>query len=1053
MAAAVVQASRASGPSFKGFGAHDWSLAGPSHGGGPQFDVVRHNLNSLGFQERQRPVPSRFDQPYNWMDVMAKYEGTELIVATDTITAAVLNSRAFLPLVALVAPLYPTSQNNITVVGKEYLQIPFDEVATGGIPRETTYEQDTHNYSLKEFKRTQRMTLQAMHDVNFGREMLAEITAVLSAQAQLTVSYLISRALGYMPFKRMVRWFENGGRDRQSCARKIHMDTHAFALAHRSPADFRLAVQNLRSAQSPIDLIVLPEGAAHHLHDAKAETRSTSQYNITYDPEVNRYFNLVEKGPTSVLSYSLGGDQFIDFIENPGYVTENLKGKDKPDQTLSSEAIICDVAMQRVTALHEDPSGNPEDLDVYVHSQSPTSISVEPLRFIEALKWCGVWNNQDGTVNAGASAGTYLQAMIDHYTKTKDIRDAAVDYFDKWNTETGRDNNTTDSRSAQRLTEMTNFRRFGPFVAISNDKRRVVFPMLIGTMEQRNLPNEYLERAARQIIEYGAPPMGINVARLEEGAALGGNLGGADDISAELLRLLDAYLPERTILGDADAIRATLVQNYGAYVPGRIPARLYTAQPGQSLDAFVADHSVSKLSNALLAKNVDVTTPWMQALAAVPATDKAVADYATFVHAAQTAAEPQSKPVQDSVDYVFKMLAMHSGNEASKTILAAAADHLRAKKEFTALAKEPLGVGTRTVKTALPVEEQRFKQLLSAAAVVDVATPSSGRPVKTRAAEILSRIQQQLDTPSVPLEAMEIEDIGAPVIRANIAGHITNTRMEKRLAYLEKLDPLVAIVMAALCHTSNSYPTHHLLARRLGIQLFRINYWRPFQRYRMHSIVGLKSGETLLTPIGHSIVNVAEAGIEGYLNLVVSFRCNVVPIQPKYLAMLCHSVCAGFIGGCDTQFVRTREDAQDNSPGKPSVLALPVPIDETAYHYPLHLLNDDIYPDDERDQNFALYKHSSADLAAFILDEQWARQQNLLHNSPNMTLAGLGAIGLSPVGFKSHVWHKSGKALIPTPGTGPRGETVMCEPGSAKVWGGMSSKFSQQAPSNFIIAL
>ncbi len=173
---------------FKGYGAAlegSRTLMAPNNDG-LQWNVVDSTMTSLGFPSRERTKPGRHEEVYDWMDIIEKYEGVSLPLPARVITAATLNNRG-MPLVQVCAPPFATPHNNFTLSFAEPLMIPFDEMETGGVPRTTTTHRDVRSFSMHEFKRAQKLTMQAFMDPIFGQGEMNEIQTVIAAQAILTV--------------------------------------------------------------------------------------------------------------------------------------------------------------------------------------------------------------------------------------------------------------------------------------------------------------------------------------------------------------------------------------------------------------------------------------------------------------------------------------------------------------------------------------------------------------------------------------------------------------------------------------------------------------------------------------------------------------------------------------------------------------------------------------------------------------------------------------------------------------------------------------------------
>jgi len=257
-------------------------------------------------------------------------------------------------------------------------------------------------------------------------------------------------------------------------------------------------------------------------------------------------------------------------------------------------------------------------------------------------------------------------------------------------------------------------------------------------------------------------------------------------------------------------------------------------------------------------------------------------------------------------------------------------------------------------------------------------------------------------------------------------------------------DPLLLALMEAILHTPNTLRTHQVLARRLGCPLMRFNYWRPFQRYRMLCCVVMKkNGGSLITAFGHPLVWPAFEGGEGIVDIFVSFRAGVIPVNPDSIKLITYPMCDRVLVDINCRFVQTKDDFIDPSPHKPSIVIEPVPLDETNYTGPMHLLNEPIYNPDEIDTPAPTTKHSGADWIEELGGKAFLRGQHTLHGLAD-TRDERHAMSL--IGYRSWAayWDHRTNQYVTQSGAGPRQDDRMNGTNSSNTWNGLENQFPER---------
>lgn len=240
------------------------------------------------------------------------------------------------------------------------------------------------------------------------------------------------------------------------------------------------------------------------------------------------------------------------------------------------------------------------------------------------------------------------------------------------------------------------------------------------------------------------------------------------------------------------------------------------------------------------------------------------------------------------------------------------------------------------------------------------------------------------------------------------------------------------------------------LARRYGMQLFRMNYWRPFQRYRMlHMVATVRGPSTMITGFASPLVHPSMQGMEGYINIIAQFFSATIVTQPRNIRFIPNVFANGMLSDINTNFVRSTYDFENESPHKPSTIPVPVPMDESVYTFPQHMFNYDLMHPRDRNARSPLAKHSGADLIRARIGDE--KTEYLL--AASYTPDPMNAMPLSVVGHRSWCLHHdlgTGR-YVNKPGTSPRGQAKHNSIQAAQVWAGASVRFADQG--GFTVAI
>lgn len=129
-----------------------------------------------------------------------------------------------------------------------------------------------------------------------------------------------------------------------------------------------------------------------------------------------------------------------------------------------------------------------------------------------------------------------------------------------------------------------------------------------------------------------------------------------------------------------------------------------------------------------------------------------------------------------------------------------------------------------------------------------------------------------------------------------------------------------------------------------GVELFRVAAFKINIHFLVDSIALTHAGyETMQMALGHCIVLTGVDADAGYLTVNAQFHAGVLCWKPEYMAMIPFAIGNRILGGRNNNPVRSQLEMFADYPGRPSIIFVPLPHNETRYNYPLSLNNEPVY--------------------------------------------------------------------------------------------------------------
>lgn len=1143
------------------------------HGQPINMSLVASNFGEMTRTILPRLELPKYQQPYDQMNVLERYNGRAMQIDTEIFTAEMMNDRA-VPVLAVLAPILPMTEHHVTWTKREHYMLPFDISAIGGVPRRTFAHQTQDSAHLQHYIRFASMELNYLLDVNFGRQMLNETLAVIVAQARLTLVFQFQWGIARVALEQTYRSFTAETRS----AQYYHTQSAFFALGNSNPDDLaHKIITQVREPHRKFSHLLVVEQMGRHLKEIATESRTVEGYHYGYDPETERLVIAVFDAMEGVPAIPTTDGGFMAVMENIALRYSNIGAQRMaPTQTLEGYATLCEVILQ--------PDVDPDDdeeisglRDPVTYDQTEISIEHKPLSYAEGLSACGLWNDPEtGEVADPGDFGQAYKDLIESYNKTK--KTALLDKLQNPR-RLFRGNNTPTGDDWGRAVADMDFRNGFPFVTVDATKKLFTEATYIGSVPRPALPTPFVERIVRVLHkDLKRNHRGITVddfmdsvlpdnarggghsSSTSSPAATGGNPSppippsgptvilrplsippsgptvipppppiptsgptysqmrkeflnlffdekkgyGRKAIATvrstivdiwknldtqrknDLLNVLDVPVLQKIdelhkrvtdfqdqtktfnfvdqanaetdfktiseeieeICEDAAAILASIdklqfpfqtieVTGTVSYLKKVLPTEDFS----QEVAAFALQFANTVKANKGKGKDKDKGKGknlfWQ---AHVP--DSHVARFSAAFDRMQKEKETTSNPdaVERGFDAVMRALRQTSGFLSSKTVIDDLAAHMesgRSVADFGNGRANLITMKAMSQQRALPDEEM-------------TAAFAARREISERDDDAMDidgdyehQPQQQQQQTSFGVRS-KVDTAGLddkfkafPILVQRLGEIAWKTADEERIFYR---------LMTAYFSHDNCYS----LYKRYGLQLFKLNYWRPWQRYRMfHMIAMIPGPQTAVTGFCQPIVMPSMQGMEGYINIVGQFWSALIVTEPNNVRHIPNVITAGLLTNINTEFVRTRKEFQSTAPQKPSVVAEVVPLDETKYNWPLHMLEAPVMNPGDHNEESPFAKHQGKDLlqifgGASYLNQCWVEALE----SDSMAEMAMSLVGHR--GFVMHLDKRTGRYNV-IDGIGPRGKACFNCIGAAEAWAGNAVRFPMVTAARYTV--
>jgi len=922
------------------------------HMGPVNYNLVFSNLGKLGIMPVNQQHLAEVDagqRNITYLDFMADYTNRVVPLRGEELTAALLNARNN-GVLQTVSPPMLTSEMNFAIQRMEVLQFEFDEIGPGGIARTTGYRETSRTAGLSMFKRAMRIEMNKLEDENFGARWFAQATQAIKDQALMTIVKQILLNTIQVP------WLESARRLTSPThgfnhARQQLTDGRTFGLAQRDPVALLHHVVGMCNSFNQFDTMIVPEGTQGLLSGFAGESRIMPAYQLVYDTALRRTLAFTYDGNSSFKTIPTGAGAALNIIEAFAMRADFDDPAETMVQPYKASVVLGEMATMPVRSMDEPYSGERGALDIGLVDQTANTLVVRRVSYYDALAACPLFLERDNPKPVAGGVSNLVKDLATVYNGEK--ANIVYRFFREAASEDNDAIATKYLNSDIALDQMAEWREICGFVLWNDTAAQVDFPTIVADLEIKSLPPRHVHRCAEAVVK----KLGFASSAFKEPT-------DDDTLRDTVLKKLNTVLqdfpeydkayfdkatgtfanyslvvdgmplnfadPAYAVRADntaaktaAQAARANYVRTYGVSVSSVLKplasedGKVYL---GRVTPAFLSDA-------AARGAFADSESHWDHMLALVP--DAALGDYLRLVHASTAGDRVLSDEEESALGAFHAYLSAYAGRPHAAEIIKQAA--ARAEAGNLAALATPLKAAT----------EARLNG--------DTSVPAATLAATIR--DALAGDAMDIDEP-VPL-AGPFQGFAADgkkkakVAKKDGTGKIVNVdvAMSKNLNSAKQFDeyattisePLVRFVYAAILRSRFSLATCQGLAR-LGCELVRLNYVRPFITLHCSSIALSRSGpDTFITAMGHAMVLTGVDADAGYLTMNASFTLGVIPVEPKYTGIVPYAIMHTFHGGRNLAFIKTYEDFVSSASDKKALLALPVPVTETRYDYPVSL--------------------------------------------------------------------------------------------------------------------
>lgn len=474
-------------------------------------------------------------------DLTSIYKDRIIPVPSNQITAALLNGQAGF-LSSVVSPIFETSEFNFQVKFREMNQLEYTRTAAGGIPNEQSYTETTWTDTIERVQLNAKIGMEVALDPNFGEDRWLFELAGLASNAMLTIHKNIAYSLVHIGFGNMI---EMESKDIPlNLSKLLQAETMAFGLAALDQTRFLRFIRSFEKKILNMNMLILPQGGSAYISELQGESTSMVAQKMITDPVTGKWLFEFLEGPDTVKTLKFG-ERSIQCVELTDFAV-NMKD-DRREQPLRTGVTLCQY-------YPPDPNVKASDnckpkcgsLDPFIFFQTKTQGDEVKVSWVEAVKSAFYYDYKTGKISDRAKEFcAYMTNVVKGNPERTPL--AYLSPQSNINKQSEYDHNNPDVdliTGKETLIEMRGWR--DQFVGLTYDREIDEFriPKRVGDFHLEHLPNEWLHKAVRGVIETITGDSNINFDNMvNEYYALCNDIANTEWTNDYLRALINRNLP------------------------------------------------------------------------------------------------------------------------------------------------------------------------------------------------------------------------------------------------------------------------------------------------------------------------------------------------------------------------------------------------------------------------------------------------------------------------------------------------------------------------------
>lgn len=447
------------------------------------------------------------------MDLASGYRGRTVEFFGDLITDAIVNANDFL---FNVAPILETNEMTFDFYERDSSMMPFTEIAACGVPEEigTQGEHFTYTWTdrVKKYEQAAKIERDLALDENFGMAYWLDILTQFIRNAILTMKMSVITTLVQVGYTNLTRNQQLG---LPLDVHKLYMsESRGFLIMAEDPeAGINMVRDVLPKVK--VNMIIGPANSSRYITKTIGEPMPTKAERFVTDSVTGQAMVRFIEGPISAKTISLGNGHQVDYIEFEPFVLDTQSTM--PINPMRTRNTLGQFHPPNPLARADDSvkSTSADSLDMGIFYQTKSIGREDRISMAQRLTNCNYWDKTTGRVSQVAHAfardlakkrSTPDSAPWDWNPRNPNYRnDADINKETTNNSEPA----MADVECKTNLHDMESWR--SEFVGVTHrpSDNSYNIPTRFGDYHMRSIPNEWVNKAARQLVAKASERLGI----------------------------------------------------------------------------------------------------------------------------------------------------------------------------------------------------------------------------------------------------------------------------------------------------------------------------------------------------------------------------------------------------------------------------------------------------------------------------------------------------------------------------------------------------------------